>query len=144
MIVLMDEDLSSPVLAARLNALSRDSGCTFQTLPEYAEGFDDADLPDVCNQEGAVALLTHDKSDFGAEIAVQQAVVTVGISVVMLRLPNQKTQRPDIDFLAGRIIEHLPSIVSALEGTQESLLIAVRKDKVVPRNLPQLLRERLS
>ncbi len=140
----MDEDLSSPILAARLNALSAESGCTFQTLPEHAEGSDDADLPEVCLQEGAVALLTHDKSDFGAEIAVQQAVVTAGVSVVMLRLPNQKTQRPDLDFLAGRVIEHLPSIVEALEDAQDSLLITVRKDKVNPRNLPELLRQRLS
>jgi len=143
-IVLMDEDLSSPVLAARLNSLSGESGCTFQTLPEHAEGLDDADLPQVCLQEGAVALLTHDKSDFGAEISVQQAVVTAGVSVVMLRLPNDKTQRPDLNFLAGRIIEHLPDIVEALAGAQESLLITVRKDKVNLRNLPDLLRQRLS
>jgi hypothetical protein len=140
----MDEDLSSPVLAARLNALSEESGCTFRTLPEHAEGSDDADLPDVCRQEGAVAILTHDKSGFGAEIAVQQAVVTAGVSVVMLRLPNEKTERPDLNFLAGRIITHLLSIVEALEGAQESLLITVRKDKAVPRNLPELLRQRLS
>ena len=140
----MDEDLSSPVLAARLNALSEESGCTFRILPEYAEGFDDAELPEVCRQEDAIAILTHDKSDFGAEIAVQQAVVTAGVSVVMLRLPNQKTQRPDIDILAGRITRHLPSIVQALEDAQDSLLITVRKDKVNPRNLPALLRQRLS
>jgi len=142
--VLMDEDLSSPALVARLNAISEQSGCTFQTLPEHAEGSDDTDLPDVCQQEGAVAILTHDKSDFGAEIAVQQAVVTAGVSVVVLRLPNEKTQRPDLNFLASRIMEHLPEIVEALENAQDSLLIAVRKDRVVPRNLAELLQQRLS
>ncbi len=144
MIVLMDEDLSSPTLAASLNLLSGAYDCTFRTLPHHAEGLADADLPAVCLAEGAVALLTHDKSDFGAEIAVQQAVVAAGVSVVMLRLPNARTQRPDVNFLTSRITQHLSDIVGALEKATGSLLIAVRKDKVTPRDLRELLEERLA
>jgi hypothetical protein len=139
----MDEDLSSPTLASSLNARGAQYGCIFRPLPDIAEGLDDDELPRVCQKEGAVALLTHDKSDFGGAIAVQQALVTAGVSVIVIRMPNPKTERPDIDFLTSRVAKHLRSIVEALEDAEGSLSITLRKDKASVRSLRELLRQRL-
>jgi hypothetical protein len=140
----MDENLSSPALAANLNAESQRHGCTFQVLPEDAAGFDDDDLPGICRREGAIALLTNNKDDFGVEIALYQALIAANISAVVLRLPNDRTERPDLDWSTSRMLKHLPKIVGELENANESLSLTVRKDKVSIRGMQELLQQRLT
>lgn len=139
----MDENLSSPTLVANLNAHGKRYGCAFRVLPESATGFDDDELPEICRREGAVALLTNDRHDFGVEIALYRALIGAGVSAVVLRLPNEKTERPDIAWLTSRVAKHLQKIVGELEGAQESLSITVRKDTVSVRKVRELLQQRL-
>lgn len=142
----MDENLSSPALAANLNAQSEEYGCTFRVLPEYAEGFDDDELPEVCQREGAVALLTNNKNDFSVEIALYQALVAADKSAVVLRLPNDRTEKPDLEWLTTRILKHLQKIIRELQSVRvnQSVLLTVRKDRVKVNLVNQLLHDRLS
>lgn len=146
MIILMDENLSSPALAANLNAESEQYGCTFRVLPEYAEGFDDDELPDVCQKEGAIALLTNNKNDFSVEVALYQALIAADKSAVVLRLPNDKTEKPDLEWLTARLLKHLRKVIRELEHVSagQNLLLTVRKDRVKVNPVHDLLRDRLS
>lgn len=146
MIILMDENLSSPDLAANLNAESEQYGCTFRVLPDYAAGFDDDELPDVCEKEGAIALLTNNKNDFSVEVALYQALIAADKSAVVLRLPNDKTEKPDLEWLTARLLKHLHRIIRELEclSVGKNLLLTVRKDRVKVNSVHDLLSDRLS
>lgn len=137
------ENLSSPALAANLNVEGKRYGIAFRVLPESAEGFDDDDLPEVCRKEGAIALLTNNKVDFGVEVALYRALIKAGVSAVVLRLPNSRVEKPDLAWLTARLTKHLRSIVRELEKATESLSITVRKDRVSVRSIQELLRQRL-
>lgn len=80
-----------------MNAQSQQHGCTFRVLPEYAVGFGDHELPEVCRREGALALLTNNKKDFSVEVALYQALIAADKSAVVLRLPNDRTEKPDLE-----------------------------------------------
>lgn len=139
----MDENLSSPALVDNLNAESQRHECTFQVLPKDAEGFGDDELPEVCRREGATALLTNNKDDFGVEIALYRALMAANVSAVVLRLPNDRTERADLNWLTSRILKHMQKIIRELENANESLSLTVRKDKVSVWPVRELLRKRL-
>jgi len=106
-------------------------------------GFDDDDLPEVCRREGAVALLTNNKEDFGVEVALYRALIKAGVSAIVLRLPNPQVEKPDLAFLTSRVVKHLRKIVRELENANESLSLTVRKDRVKVDSVQELLRQRL-
>src|SRR5215217_4192307 len=139
----MDENLSSPALATNLNTHAKQYGCVFHLLPQHAMGFDDDDLPEVCRREGAVALLTNNKEDFGVEVALYRALIKAGVSAIVLRLPNPQVEKPDLAFLTSRVVKHLRKIVRELENANESLSLTVRKDRVKVDSVQELLRQRL-
>lgn len=142
MIILTDANLSSPALVASLNAKSQQYGCTFRLMPEHAKRFDD-ELPEVCQGEGAVALLTNNRHDFSVEVALYQALIEAEVSAVVLRLPNSRTEKPDLEWLTARVLKHLPKIIRELENANESLLLTVRKDRVKVNPVRELLHDRL-
>jgi hypothetical protein len=143
-IVLMDANLSSPALTARLNAESEQYGCSFRVLPQHARRFDDDELPEVCQSEGAVALLTNNRHDSSVEVTLYQALIEADVSAVVLRMPNSRTERPDLDWLTARVLKHLPRIIRDLENADQSLLLTVRKDRVKTNPVAELLRNRLA
>lgn len=140
----MDANLSSPALAASLNAESEQHGCTFRVLPEHARRFADADLPELCQSEGAIAILTNNKEDFSVEVALYQALIAADVCAVVLRLPNSRTERPDLAWLTARLLRHLRTIIRHLENADQSLLLTVRKDRVKVNPVDELLRDRLA
>jgi len=59
--------------------------------------------------------LTNNKEDFSVEIALYQALIAADVSAVVLRLPNEKTEKPDLEWLTGRILKHLRRIIRELK-----------------------------
>jgi hypothetical protein len=143
-IILLDSNLSSPALAASLNTESEQYGCTFRVMPEHAKRFDDDELPEVCQGEGAVALLTNNRHDFSVEVALYQALIEADVSAVVLRLPNSRIEKPDLAWLTARVLKHLRKIIRELENTDQSLLLTVGKDRVRVNRVRDLLRDRLA
>jgi len=113
-------------------------------MPEHAKRFDDDELPQVCQREGAVALLTNNRHDFSVEIALYQALIEAEVSAVVLRLPNSRIEKPDLSWLTARVLKHLGKIIRELDDADQSLLLTVRKDRVKINPVRELLHERLS
>ena len=142
MIILCDEDLIWPELISRLNALGSEYGCTFVPLPPVHYGAPDDEVARICRREGAAALLTTNVSDFGAKLVYYQALVDVGVSVIVPRQPNPETEPPDVGYQVALIEPHLEGIIRRLERTNEALLFSVNKSGVRPRSLQDLIDQR--
>lgn len=141
MIILSDEDLVWSELTSRLNGLASQYGCSFVPLPL---AYRDQSIPDdevarICRQEGAAALLTANYTDFAAQIVYYQALLNTGVSAVVLRQPNPKTDTPDVDYQIALIEPHLPNIVRRLRRTDEPLLFILNKSGLRTRSLQDLV-----
>ena len=88
--IILDEQLD-PTLADVLNVLQSRHGCTFVSLRELAPPkTQDIEIPELCREHGAVALVTADVKDFGAKKVYFQALLEAGVSVITLR-PQKRT-----------------------------------------------------
>jgi hypothetical protein len=99
--ILSDEDLIWTDLTNRLDELGSQYGCSFVALPIAHRGIGtpDDEVARICRREGAAALLTANYKDFAAKIVYYQALLSAGVSVVVLRQPNPRMDDPDIDRL---------------------------------------------
>ena len=88
--------------------------------------------------------MTNNRHDFSVEVTLYQALIEADVSAVVLRLPNSRTERPDLDWLTARVLKHLPRIIRDLENADQSLLLTVRKDRVKTNPVSELLRNRLA
>lgn len=141
--ILSDEDTIWAELIDRLNQLCSKYGCNFVAFPEV---YRDRSIPDdevarICNREGAAALLTANYTDFAARIVYYQALLSEGISAVVLRQPNPRTDTPDVDYQVALIEAHLRNITRRLEKTNEPLLFILNKSGLRIRRLQELVEQ---
>ncbi len=139
--ILSDEDAIWPELHDRLNELGSPYGCDFVPFPHRYRNrsIPDTEVPEICRREGAAALLTINYKDFARHLIYYQALMNAGVSAVVLRQPNPRTNIPDVDYQVALIQPRLRSIVARLEQTQEPLLFVVNKSSVRTEHLQTLI-----
>lgn len=127
--ILADEDTSWYELLDRLNELGSQYGCTFSPFPHRyrRRSIPDEEVPDICRSEGASALLTTNYVDFARHELYFQALVSQGISAIVLKQPNPKTEVADVNYQVALLEPRMRNIVRRLEQEVEPLLFVVNK-----------------
>lgn len=141
MIILSDEDLIWTELTTRLGELGSQYGCSFVALPIAHRGIatPDDEVARICCQEGAAALLTANYKDFAAKLVYYQALLSAGVSAIVLRQPNPRMDDLDIDYQLALVEPHVQGIVRQLERTSEPLLFITNKSGLRIRRLQDLI-----
>lgn len=141
--ILSDEDAIWDELMERLSVLGSEHGCTFVSWPHQYRNrrIGDERVPEICRQEGADALLTFNYKEFARHQVYYQALLSEGVSSIVLRQPNPHTYIPDVDYQVELVRPHLRSIVRRLERTDEPLLFVVNRSKVRDNRLQDLIRK---
>jgi hypothetical protein len=96
--ILSDENTIWDELMQRLTALGAPYGCSFVSFPPRYRNrsIPDDDVPEICRQEDAAALMTMNYKDFASRVVYLQALLDAGVSVIVLRQPNPRTDTPDL------------------------------------------------
>ncbi len=139
--ILSDEDIIWTELIDRLNELGSEYECSFIPFPrsQRSRSIPDEEVPEICRREGAVALLSANYKEFGRHLLYYQALMSAGVSAIVLRQPNPLTDTPDVDYQIGLIEPHLRNIVRRLERADEPLLIVLNKSGVRIQRLDELI-----
>jgi hypothetical protein len=139
--ILSDEDLIWTELTNRLDELGAQYGCSFVALPIAHRGLatPDDEVARICQREGAAALLTANYKDFAAKVVYYQALLSAGVSAIVLRQPNPHRNHPDIDYQLALVEPHLQRIVTRLQRTNEPLLFIINKGGLRIRRLQELI-----
>jgi len=142
--ILSDEDIIWTELIGRLNELGSEHGCSFIPFPrsQRNRGVPDEEVPEICRREGAVALLSTNYKEFGRHLLYYQALMSAGVSAIILRQPNPRTDIPDVDYQVGLIEPRLRNIVRRLERTEEPLLFVLNKSGARIQRLDELINRR--
>jgi hypothetical protein len=140
-IILSDEDLIWTELTNRLDELGSQYGCSFVALPIAHRGIGtpDDEVARICRREGAAALLTANYKDFAAKLVYYQALLSAGVSAIVLRQPNPRMDDLDIDYQLALVEPHVQGIVRQLERTGEPLLFITNKSGLRIRRLQDLI-----
>lgn len=127
--VLSDEDTIWDELMTKLSALGSAYGCSFVSFPHRYRNrsIPDEDVPDICRQEGAAALITINYKDFASKVVYLQALLDAGVSVIVLRQPNPRTYTPDVNYQVALVEPYLRNIVRRLTRTKEPLLFVMNR-----------------
>lgn len=98
--ILSDEDMIWGELISRLNELGSEHGCSFAPFPlsDRGLGVPDEEVPEICRREGAAALLTTNYKEFARHLIYYQALMSAGVSAIVLRQPNPRTAIPDVGY----------------------------------------------
>lgn len=130
--ILSDEDTIWDELMERLSELGSEYECSFVPFPHRYRNrrIGDHEVPEICRREGATALLTINYKDFARHKVYYQALMSAGVSVVVLRQPNPKTDIPDVEYQVALVKPHLRYLVRRLERVNEPLLFAARTGAV--------------
>src|ERR687895_1138545 len=138
---LADEDTTWTELLDRLNELGFEYGCSFHPFPRpyRGRGTPDEEVPEICNREGAKALLTINYMDFARHLVYYHALMNAGVSAIVLRQPNPITDIPDVDYQVALMHPRLRNIVRRLERTDEPLLFVINKSGVRTNRLQELI-----
>ena len=139
--ILSDEDIIWTELIDRLNELGAERGCSFVPFPrsQRNRSIPDEEVPEICRREGAVALLSTNYKEFGRHLLYYQALMSAGVSAIVLRQPNPRTDTPDVDYQVSLIQPRLRNIVRRLELTDEPLLIVLNKSGARIQKLSELI-----
>lgn len=139
--ILSDEDIIWTELIDRLNELGAERGCSFVPFPraQRNRSIPDQEVPEICRREGAVALLSTNYKEFGRHLLYYQALMNAGVSAIVLRQPNPRTDTPDVDYQVSLIQPRLRNIVRRLELTDEPLLIVLNKSGARIQKLSELI-----
>jgi hypothetical protein len=68
-----------------------------------------------------------------------QALLSAGVSAIVLRQPNPRMNHPDIDYQLALVEPHLQRIVTRLQRTNEPLLFIINKGGLRIRRLQELI-----
>ncbi len=139
--ILSDEDTAWDELMVRLDALGSAYGCSFVPFPLPYRGrkIPDEEVPGICRREDATALVTINRKDFAARLPYYQALLSEGVSAIVLRQPNPKVDTPDVDYQVALVQPHLQNIVRRLRQTDEPLLFVLSKGSMRVRRLQDLI-----
>ena len=136
--IILDEQLD-PTLADVLNVLQSRHGCSFVSLRELAPPKTrDIEIPELCREHGAVALVTADVKDFGAKKVYFQALLEAGVSVITLR-PQKRTHV--LESQTALLLQWSREVAAALRSAEEPILVRVNNSGISPRSLQQLIEE---
>ena len=136
--IILDENLW-PELATALNAFERRYQLTFIHINDIAPGAQDEDIPDICREQGATALVSANVRDFGARRVIFEALLEAGISVIVPRPSKRAILTPEVQM--SMLIRHIQRIAAALRGKQGHLLLRLTEGGVAEVSLDQLTRE---
>jgi hypothetical protein len=136
--IILDENLW-PELAAALNAFERRYKLTFLHINEIEPGAQDEDIPEICRQHGAAALVSANVRDFGARRVIFEALLEAGVSVIVPRPSKRAALTPEVQM--SMLIRHIQKIATALRGGQGQLLLKLTEGGVTEISLEQLIRE---
>lgn len=136
--VVLDENLW-PELSTALNAFEQRYRISFVHINDIAPGAQDDDIPGICREYEATALVTANVRDFGARRIIFEALLDAGVSVIVLRPSKRATLTPEVQ--GAMLFRHLRSITSALHGIQGQLLLRLTEGGIVETSLEQLYRE---
>lgn len=136
--IILDEQLD-PTLADVLNVLQSRHGCTFVSLRHLAPPkTQDIEIPGICKEQGAIALVTADVKDFGAKRVYFEALLEAGVSVVTLR-PQKRTHV--LETQTALLLQWSREVASTLRRAAEPILVRVNNSGVSPRSLQDLIDE---
>jgi predicted nuclease of predicted toxin-antitoxin system len=136
--IILDEQLD-PKTVEVLNVLESRHGCNFQTLRDLVSpGTPDVEVPEICRNAGAVALVTADVKDFGAKRVYFEALVEAGLSVIVLR---PRKGRYALEAQTAVLLDRSQEIASGLREAESPMLIRVNKDGISTRSLQELIEE---
>jgi hypothetical protein len=123
--ILSAEDLIWTELTNRLDELGAQFGCSFVALPIAHRGIatPDDEVARICQREGAAALLTANYKDFAAKVVYYQALLSAGVSAIVLRQPNPRMEDPDIDYQLALVEPHLQRIVTWATKDQRTTIV---------------------
>ncbi len=136
--IILDENLW-PELATALNAFEQRYHLTFIHINDIAPGAQDEDIPGICREQGATALVSANVRDFGARRVIFEALLEAGISVIVPRPSRRVTLTPEVQM--SMLIRHIQRIASALRSSQSHLLLKLTESGVTEITLEQLSRE---
>ena len=136
--IILDENLW-PELATALNAFEQRYHLTFLHINDIAPGAQDEDIPDICREQGAAALVSANVRDFGARRVIFEALLEAGVSVIVPRPSKRATLTPEVQM--SMLIRHIQRIATALRNTRGTLLLKLTEGGVTQINLEQLSRE---
>lgn len=136
--IILDEQLD-PTLADVLNVLRSRHGCTFVSLRQLAPPkTQDIEIPQICRDHEAEALVTADVKDFGAKRVYFEALLEAGVSVVTLR-PQKRVYV--LEAQTALLLQWSREVAEALRSASEPVLIRVNSSGVSPRSLQDLIEE---
>lgn len=136
--IVLDENLW-PELATALNAFEPRYHLTFVHINDIAPGAQDEDIPAICREQGATALVSANVRDFGARRIIFEALLEAGISVIVPRPSKRVTLTPEVQM--SMLIRHIQRIAGALHASQTYLLLKLTEGGVTEITLEQLSKE---
>jgi hypothetical protein len=136
--IILDENLW-PELATALNAFEQRYHLTFLHISGITPGAQDDDIPDICREHGATALVTANVRDFGARRVIFEALLEAGVSVIVLRPSKRAALTPEVQM--SMLIRHIQRVASALRNSQGQLLLKLTEGGVTETSLEQLAKE---
>jgi hypothetical protein len=136
--IILDENLW-PELATALNAFEQRYHLTFLHINDIAPGAQDEDIPAICRDQGAAALVSANVRDFGARRVIFEALLEAGVSVIVLRPSKRATLTPEVQM--SMLIRHIRKVASALRDREGYLLLKLTEGGVTEIGLEEFSRE---
>ena len=136
--VLLDENLW-PELAIALNAFEQRYNLSFIHINDVAPDVQDDDIPAICRELGATALVSANVRDFGARRIIFEALLEAGVSVIVPRPSRRVTLTPEVQM--SMLMRHIKSIAAALRRDQGQLLLKITEGGVTEISIEQLIKE---
>lgn len=136
--VILDENLW-PEAATALNAFEARFDLHFEHINHIAPGARDEDIPEICREQGATALVSANVRDFGARRVIFEALLASGISVIVPRPSKRATLTPQVQ--VAMLVRHIERMSASLHHAQEPILLRVTEGGVTEVSLEQLVRE---
>ncbi len=136
--IILDENLW-PESAVALNAFEARYDLSFVHINDIAPGAQDEDIPEICRNQGAAALVSANVRDFGARRVIFEALLEAGVSVIVPRPSKRATLTPEVQL--SMLIRHIQRLSSALHTAQGQILLKVTEGGVTEASLEQLIRE---
>ncbi len=136
--IILDENLW-PELAPALNAFKHRYHLTFLHINDIAPGAQDEDIPAICREQQAAALVSANVRDFGARRVIFEALLEAGVSVIVPRPSKRVTLTPEVQM--SMLIRHIQRVAGALRRGRGPLLLKLTEGGVTEITLEELSRE---
>jgi hypothetical protein len=135
----MFDEMFGPVVAPALNPLGAAKGDTFSHILDFCpKGTLDDDIPAVCRDHGQGALISLNFRDFGARKVLYQALLTAGVSVIVVRPGRTKmTDANQLSLMASKY----PVFSRIAADATAPVLVRVTHSDVIERSLEELIDE---